>query len=272
MFNATARPALTLDQLRKIAPSVFAQTAHESRSERYAYIPTIDVLQAMQREGFAVYSAVQSRCRSADKVEFTKHSLRLRHADMAPAVVGESIAEIVLVNSHDGSSAYQLMGGMHRFVCANGMTVPDGICQTVRVPHTGDVRHRVTAGAFDVLDGLTRVIESRDAMRALTLTRDEEHAMARAAIPLRFDLAEGESAPVLPEQITRARRMDDRGSDLWTSFNRMQENLVRGGLRSRSATGQRRSTRAVTGIDQDIKLNRALWTLAEEMRRLKVAA
>jgi hypothetical protein len=28
-------------------------------------------------------------------------------------------------------------------------------------------------------------------------------------------------------------------------------------------------TRPVTGLDADVKLNRALWVLAEEMRKLK---
>ena len=33
-----------------------------------------------------------------------------------------------------------------------------------------------------------------------------------------------------------------------------------------------RQTREVNGIDQNTKLNRALWTLAEEMKRLKTGA
>ena len=63
--------------------------------------------------------------------------------------------------------------------------------------------------------------------------------------------------------------MDDRAPDLWTTFNRVQENIIKGGVRGRNATGKRVTTRAVNGIDQDIKLNRALWVLAEEMRKLK---
>jgi hypothetical protein len=137
----------------------------------------------------------------------------------------------------------------------------------------GKIADRVTAGAFEILDGLTRVIESRDDMRALPLTTGEQLAFASAAAVLRFEPAEGESAPVTPEQMNRARRGDDTGSDLWTTLNRVQENSIRGGLRgvTRDANGRRqvRRTREVTGIDQDVKLNRALWTLAEEMRKLK---
>ncbi len=265
-----AQEPLTEDQLRRVAPSVFADAAHESRSARYAYIPTVQILQGLAREGFDVYSATQSRARNADKQLHTKHMLRLRHRSMRVQAVGDSAPEIVLVNSHDGSSAYSMMGGMYRLACNNGLCVPDGVVQTVKVQHTGKILDRVTEGAYDVLDGLVRVVESRDDMRALTLNQGEQLAFARAAAMLRFDqAAEAAALPVAVEAINRARRMDDRAPDLWTTFNRVQENVIKGGLRGRNANGGRMSTRAVTGIDQDVKLNRALWTLAEEMRKLK---
>ncbi len=65
------------------------------------------------------------------------------------------------------------------------------------------------------------------------------------------------------------RRWDDRKSDLWSIFNRVQENLVKGGLTGRTANGRRQRTRPVQGIDQNLRLNRALWMLAEGMRQLK---
>jgi hypothetical protein len=269
--HAASHLPLTDEEIRRAAPSVFAEAAHDSRSERYAYIPTSQVLEGLRREGFEVFSARQAIARLPDRREHTKHLLRLRHRSQVARgpVVGDSASEILLLNSHDGTSSYQMLGGVFRFVCANGMVVPDGVCQTVRVPHTGRVAERVTAGAFEVLDGLTRVVESRDSMRAITLDEGEQRAFARAALMLRFDAESEAAAPVTADQVNRPRRMDDRAGDLWTTFNRVQENVVRGGLRGRSANGARQSTRAVTGIDQDVKLNRALWTLAEEMRKLK---
>lgn len=264
-----AQTPMTMDHLRRVAPSVFADEAHESRSARYAYVPTFEVLQGLQREGFEVYSATQSRTRIADRSSHTKHMLRLRHRSMQLRAVGDSVPEIVLVNSHDGSSSYRMMAGMYRLACNNGLTVPDGVVQTFKVQHSGRIADKVTEGAFEVLDGLTRVIESRDDMRALTLAEGEQRAFANAAAMLRFEPEEGEALPVTVDQINRPRRMEDRAPDLWTTFNRVQENVIRGGLRGRNANGGRMSTRAVTGIDQDVRLNRALWTLAEEMRKIK---
>ncbi|EKL3980007.1 DUF945 domain-containing protein, partial [Morganella morganii] len=44
-----------------------------------------------------------------------------------------------------------------------------------------------------------------------------------------------------------------------------QENLIKGGLSGRTAKGKRSHTRAVTGIDGDIRLNKALWVMTEKM-------
>ena len=57
--------------------------------------------------------------------------------------------------------------------------------------------------------------------------------------------------------------------DLWTVYQRTQENVIRGGQIGRTAKGQRTRTRAINGIDGDIKTNRFLWSLAEKMKALK---
>ena len=75
--------------------------------------------------------------------------------------------------------------------------------------------------------------------------------------------------------LLRRRRIEDSGRDLWTAFNVVQENAVRGGLsgRVRKTEGriQRRTTREVAGIDQSRSLNRALWLLTQRMAELKRA-
>ena len=56
VYTNTARfdhaRALTEDEMRRIAPSIFATSAHESRSERFQPIPTIEVLRGLGKEGF----------------------------------------------------------------------------------------------------------------------------------------------------------------------------------------------------------------------------
>ena len=145
---ARADRALSNDEIRAAAPSIFADAAHESRSARYTYIPTIDVLDGLRREGFAPFMACQTRVRSEGKREHTKHMLRLRHAEQ---ITGKEANEIILLNSHDGTSSYQMLAGMFRFVCQNGLVCGE-ISSDIRVRHNGNVVGEVIEGAFKVLD------------------------------------------------------------------------------------------------------------------------
>ncbi|HHI71468.1 MAG TPA: DUF945 domain-containing protein [Rhodobacteraceae bacterium] len=254
---------LTDTEIRESAPSVFAEDRHQSRSQRYAYIPTYEVLDGLRREGFQPFLACQARVRDESRMGHAKHMLRLRHE----SVMGErETNEIILINSHDGTSSYQMFAGVFRFVCCNGMVVGNMV-EEIRVPHRGDVIGQVIEGAYRILDQFEVVDESREVMRTLPLTEGEQTAFARAAMQLRWE----DEPAVTESQVLKRRRSEDADDNLWTTFNVVQENLVRGGLYGRSRNGRRTRTRAVQGIDGNVALNRALWTLAEEMKRLKAA-
>ena len=255
---------LSDDQIRRVAPSIFADAPHESRSERYSYIPTATVLTELRKEGFQPFMVTQTRVRDEGRREHTKHMIRLRHASQ---INGAEANEIVLLNSHDGTSSYQMLAGMFRFVCSNGLVCGDTVAD-VRVPHKGDVAGHVIEGAFEVLSGFERVKESRDLMRSITLDEGEAEVFARAALSLKYDDPD-KPAPITESQILMPRRFDDRRPDLWMTFNRVQENLTKGGFSGRSANGRRQQTRPVQGIDSDVRLNRALWLLADGLRHLK---
>ena len=259
---------LAEDQMRRAAPSIFAESKHASRSERYTYIPTIDVLRGLRKEGFEPFMVAQSKSRIEGKAEFTKHMIRMRHAGQVTAKPEAN--EIILINSHDGASSYQILAGVFRFVCANGLVVGT-VSNDIRIPHKGNIQGEVIEGAFRVLEDFKAVDASTDGMKALTLRPEEETAFATAALALRYgERTEGQPpAPVTAEQLTQPRRMEDSGPDLWSSLQRIQENSMRGGQPGRTAQGRRTQTRPVGSIDRSVSLNRALWVLAEEMRKLK---
>ncbi|KFC91534.1 hypothetical protein GKAS_04363, partial [Kluyvera ascorbata ATCC 33433] len=97
---------LTHEELMQHTPSVFGEEKHTSRSERYAYIPTISLLDSLQREGFQPFFACQTRVRDPRRREHTKHMLRLRREGQ---ITGKQVPEIILLNSHDGTSSYQML-------------------------------------------------------------------------------------------------------------------------------------------------------------------
>lgn len=273
--NATRfKEPMTDEAIFRVAPSVFATGAHESRSERFAYIPTSDVMAAMRREGFQPMMVAQGRSRIEGKAAFTKHLIRFRHADFQTGLRrGDTVPEVVLVNAHDGTSAYKMYAGSFRIICLNGLIVADSMFESISVPHKGDVIGKVIDGAYRVIEGSKTSVEAADAWAGLSLSRDAQLAFAESAHALRFADAEGNVATAIkPEQLLIARRHEDAGNDLWRTFNRVQENAVRGGLTAmgRDANGRRRrtTTREVAGIDGNVRLNRELWALGERMAQI----
>ena len=266
------------DEIRKYAPSVFATEAHHSRSDRFRAIPTWEVLQGIMKEGFNVVSARQQVVRQDDRKAFTKHIVRLRKIDEERKYqVNDTIFESVLKNGNDGSSAWDLMAGPFRVACLNGMVCPLPGGESVKVRHTGDVMSKVIEGTFKVLGYAERVLAAPQDWSQIKMGRDERMALAEAAHTVRFADSEGVvSTPVKAEQLLIPRRVQDTATDLWTTFNVIQENVIRGGLsairRDENGNARRATTRQVTGIDQDVKLNKALWVLAERMAELKAAA
>ncbi len=262
----SGREPLDNEALYRHVPSVFAREAHDSRSERYVYVPTIDIVEGLRREGWFPFFAVQSVPRDGSRHGHAKHMLRLRRDD---GIGKPEAAEVIVVNSHDGTSSYQMFAGMLRFVCTNSLVAGERF-EEVRVPHKGNIQHDIIEGVYTVAEDFPRLIDASETMKEITLTADERHVLAEASLVARY--GEDES-PIRPDQIIQPRRREDAMSSLWMTYNAIQENMIKGGLHGqrRNAEGRirRSQTRAIGGIDQNVPLNRALWTLAEGMQRLK---
>ena len=260
---ARRRHFLTDDDMARRAPAIFATAAHETRSSRYAYVPTVDILHSMRREGFYPTHVSQAKTRNSDKAGHTKHLIRFRREVEASEVEAR---EVILLNSHDGSSGAQLMAGVFRFACANGLIVGQSDTE-VKVRHSGNALGDIIDGAYTVVTQFDQVSERIDAMKCITLTPERRHTFANAALQLRYD--DVHSCGLQASQLLRARRSSDTNLDLWSTFNCVQENMLRGGQHGAKygLDGRRRrmSSRAINGIDQNVALNRGLWVLAEAM-------
>lgn len=272
-YNVTsaATRELSNEYLREFAPSIFADRPWQAMSDKYQFIPTINIVEGMRKEGFLVVSARQSRTRVEGKGEFTKHMLRFRRASQDLAV-GDIFPEIIMVNSHDGTSSYQLSSGLFRLACSNGMVCQiGGSCAAYRTKHTGDIMGQVIDASYRIVEDFPMIIDRTQEWRGKSLTPQQQVAFAQSAALLRWE--EGQEQPQ-HESLLAIRRSADRSEEknLWGTMNRVQESLIRGGNRYTHKDEQgytsRRKTRAVNGIDQDVKLNKALWTLTEKMSQL----
>lgn len=166
------------------------------------------------------------------------------------------------------------MAGVFRVICCNGLVVGD-LAQDIRVSHQGRVDHDVIEGAWRMRETFEDVQQRIEAMKALLLAPSEQLAFATAALALRFGHSAVAStgghtpAPVTAQQLNQERRWEDVGHDLWRTLQRISEHVLRGGQPGRSAQGRRLLIRPVTSIHRSVSLNRALWTLAEEMLQIK---
>lgn len=257
--NAFAR-TLTMDALRERVPAVFAPTAHASRSPKYTFIPTERVLTGLMNAGFEPVDARQARSRRGSAVH-SRHILRLRRR-FETVQLRDSVPEIVFLNSHDGTSAYQLRMGLYRVVCTNGLIVSRGAFPAYCVPHRGNVVDEVVTGALQISERFESLAAQVQRMEARRLSLAEQIRFSERAMALRF--LDRVVSGMQPSALLACRRHEDQGDDLWSVMNRVQENLLGGGLVRRSASGRLTRTRRITSIREDVRLNSRLWDLAAD--------
>lgn len=254
---------LTNNHMQRHTPSVFAVTPWQGMSDKYGFVPTIEVIDMLRAEGFSVVRAVQSGTRIEGKAPFTRHMIRLRHQSFI-GTPGEELPEIVLVNSHDGSSSYRFMAGIFRLVCSNGLIVQSADFGQFAIRHIGghEFYKEVVRVSRQIAEETPAVMSQIDRWKGIELSQGQQEAFAEAALELR------DNNTLQPRQVLAPRRMADTKPDLWTTMNRVQESLIRGGIRTRNAAGRRSTTRPVKSVDGEVKLNQALWTLTERMESL----
>lgn len=249
--------------------SIGQTQAFSGVSDKYSFIPTSRVLDVFADYGYQIRQAKEVSTRKEEYKGFQKHIVRLRKESDMGANVGDEFPEIVLINSHLGSASFQLSYGMYRKVCANGLCVSTEQFSEVRIRHTGFTDSAVEKAVIDITDNLPKLVDRVNVMKAIELRPEEALILAETATEIAFD---GEKVEVRPEDMLRQYRYGDRGSDLWTTFNRLQENIIKGGVRTKNVeTGRRVRARAINSIDRNVSVNRALWSMAEKMAELKAA-
>jgi Domain of unknown function (DUF932) len=260
---------LSNEQLRDLTPSVFAASPWDRVSTNYRFVPTAEVLGMMRDQGFYPVQAKQSRTRIEGKQPFTKHMVRLRHTDHIGLTLADEVPELVLVNSHDRSSAYKLFAGVFRLICENGMIIASEDYGSFSLRHSGSKQlgQQIIDTTGEVLSITAQAFENVNQWKQIELTRPQQVAFATAASELK------PNAAIRPSHLLTARReadyTDGEGNrNLWVTTNVIQESLIRGGLTGTASTGRKVTTKAVKSVTGDLAVNRGLWTLATEMAKL----
>ena len=119
---------MTIDQIKSTAPSVFTTTPSPKMSDKYVFVPTFEILENFEREGWEL-SSVKQTGRGIHSV----HELRLRNGELPK--VGDSLVEAIIRNSHNGMATFSVSAGLHRLVCSNGLTVPTSLSESFNIRH-----------------------------------------------------------------------------------------------------------------------------------------
>lgn len=251
---------LTVEQLQEYAPSVFVGNAHESRSERFTPVCTYDIIQELKLHDFIPVFATQSMTRDEGRRDFTRHMIRLQRPDM---VKGSLSNEVILLNANDGSSSYQLISGQFRFVCQNGL-VMGNIEKSYRVCHKGDTKGVVIDGVYEVINEFDEIEDMENRMASFQLTDKAQRDFAYSAYILKEkpsleEMIKGIEYQYDPLSLLNYRRRADNKNDMFSTFNVIQENLMKGG----SARYQGNRTQAVRSVRREIDINRSLWNYAK---------
>jgi hypothetical protein len=260
-MQTVARRALLPEALTRSVPAAFAETPDVNRTSRhYQFISTARVIKALLEAGFEPTRAQQTRVRAGGSLHHARHMIRFSYVKHSLSII-DAVPELILINSHDATSAYTLRAGLYRPVCTNGLVSPIGEFGLLHVPHRGNVIHNVVDGALKIASGFNNITRVVEHMAARTLSDRERRDFAAAALQVRYPNPD-QHLPVGPDQLLSARRSADFGSSLWLTYNVVQQNLVAGGLHGRSATGRASRTRAIRAIREDIRVNVGLWNHA----------
>jgi hypothetical protein len=246
-----------------LAPSVYSERPDATAvSENYSFIPTYHVMEVLEAMGWRVVYAAQSKTRSPYGHEYVKHVLRFRNPDQMEKTlieVGDSVAELVFTNGHDGTTACQMMLGLFKLLCANGLMANEGTFSGFRTKHKDITDKDIIEASYRVIEQVPQITEKVAQFRNINLSGAEREVFALNAAKLRWD----EEMPINPNHLLLPKRIQESGKDLWTTLNVVQENIIRGGVKL-TKESKFKNSRKVSSVNEDLRINKGLWSLAEK--------
>jgi hypothetical protein len=227
------------------------------------------VIDILGEQGWVPTQAVQTKSRKGyeDKIPYKKHMIRFRNQNnqVISKEIGDTHPEIVLTNSHDGTSSFKFHVGLFRLVCSNGLVIADKTFDQFRVMHKGFQKNDILKVISMTTEKIPYIVGNVQDMMSKELSKNQQYDFAKMAAEQRW----GEDKMIDVNQMLRIRRSEDSGNDLWSVFNRVQENMLQGGILTVTPkeNGKVRNSRsrAIRSIDQNLEVNKMLWTLSETM-------
>jgi len=257
--------ALSKEELKSLAPQVFNHKVSSKLTDKYVHIPTDTIVEDMEALGWFPYEVktVKTRKKNANTA---KHLIQFFNPDI---VINDGNGEadmfpqLLLINSHDGSTAVKFEMGVFRLVCENGLVIKSQDFGGFKMRHMGytfdDLRQHIS----QLVETLPTVVANLNKFSQVEMTPEQQYEFALKAVEARF----GEEKQLSPDEVNNlllAERKEDQGNSAWLVMNRVQEKLTNGGFSYLSVKGKPRKARAIKNFTQDIEFNQKIWGLLEE--------
>jgi len=253
------------EQIKEIAPAVFTQKPSNEVSKHYTHIPTTKVINDMRTLGWDVVDVKEVKARKAKTRGVQKHMVVFRNPDVV--INGEDgdtvFPQILLTNSHDGKNAFTFTAGLFRLVCENGLVISTTQFEDVKMRHMGYTFEDLQQNIREMVEKLPLTVESMNKMKEVEMKQEQALEFAKRALETRFDEKQMNRIKVDLDALLTPTRVEDKGNDVWSVFNVVQEKIIDGDFEY--ITGSKtRKARRVKNFKQDQKINKELFELALE--------
>ena len=256
---------LNNQELKELAPTLFTSEPHYEVSDKYHFIPTIEVIEQIKSHNWYPVSVSQADVRDEAKDGYQQHCVRFRHFEnlLNPQ---DNAVELLLFNSHDRTKSFSISAGIYRFVCANGLVVSDSVFESYKIKHIGDRDNDVANAVAKITAIKDKLLDKIKTLSNIQLSNLEKQSFAKLAIPLRFE----EHLEVNLNDLLVPNRKEDYKDDLYTTLNTIQEHLIRGNVSGiNKETGRRFKSKEIKSITNDTHINKGLWDIAEKIAFIK---
>jgi len=256
---------LSTSQIKERAKSVFTDKAGPSTSEKFTHIPTHKVIEDMEQLGWGVVDAKEVKARAKNSIGFQKHLVVFRNPDVViNGADGDTVfPQILLTNSNDGKNAFTFTAGLFRMVCENGLVVSTQEFENVKMRHMGYTFEELQKQIRAMVEQLPLTVESMNKMKQIQLDEEQAKAFAKKALTTRFEEDQVEAMNFNLDELLEPTRPEDKGNDLWSVFNVIQEKILDGDFTYMSGARIRKA-RKVKNFKQDLEINQKLFAMAAE--------
>lgn len=257
---------LSKDQLRTLVPVAFAtEPTSDKVSKDYLLVNTETIIDDLAQLGWLPVTAAQRKARKAKEASiFSKHMISFQNPNiMIKGKNGDdAYPRIILTNSHDGFNSFQFRVGIYRLVCSNGLVVADEEFSAFRIRHTGYTFAELRLVVSQAVEDLPNKVQILNKMQNRELTAAEQRQLAIDGMQLRSNKIDAEWDEDTIQDVLTPKRDADKGNDLWTIFNIIQEKITQGGYSAALNGAKVRKVRKISSFEKDLKVNQDLFKMA----------